>query len=957
MPLSLIIGRPSSGKTRVLYSVAAEAARFSVPTVLLPSAPDVSRARRELAHDLGLVTVRVEQIDRYLAGLWELHGDGRSQVTPIQRRALLRQAVLRGPLPEMTASASTMGLTSVLERLASVMQGPPHSAGSGIAGGIAATLASYHRLLIRHELVETAEATRILADRADSIDFDGPLLANRFDDLTAAQERFMLSAAGAGAQVWLALTHAPDSPATAATDGLLARLRPVAVDVRCASEHDGGSAEIDALADTLFLDGGGVHPSGDVVLSLAYGEEAEAERIAAEIISAKADGFDHGQIAVIFRDTKRHYPWLRRAFADAGIPADFDVRLGFGETGFGRAVLSLIDFCLTGDRTSLMAFLGSRFSGVEPHAASQLDVVWRGLGPAAPPEAFLSALDRVGGGRRRFMRRAIDLARAGVTCGNSSEWKELAGVLLSAGYGRQGEALPAPALADAAAQRRFCEAVDDLAALAELNCESMSLREVLSGSLVPLPVRERAGHVQVMDVERVRGRRFQCVIIGGLVAGEFPRGAAENVFSGQELRGELESLGVDLPADRGSAEERLLFYLAVTRARARLVFSRQVADSDGRPLRPSSLLEQVLDHYGARGGEGHTGLATRTLAFADLGMHSAAPDLARRALRSVVMSSSGGEIEAVARARSRFRRSDERIEDRRVLVELEKREMFAVTELETYLKCPFQWFYERHMRPDSLEGDTELQRRGTLAHRALAVFYDGLEGETGSQRVTPERLEACLHRADRITAELLSQEAPGDGYRERLLHQWVKETVHALVERDAAFLPGYRPAFQEWGFGGGTDGAEAARFDGFQLRGRIDRIDASDERYVVLDYKSGKATPVASFEKEGILQAPLYAEVVRRTFGGSIAGTFYRSLSAREPVGQCRGAFDADLLSGSELCQNDSKVALGEVIESAISRATEAVEGIRSGRIQREPLSESSCVYCSARNWCSEALG
>lgn len=956
MPLSLVLGKPNAGKTGVLYSVAAERASISVPTVLLPSEPDVARARAELTHTRGLVTVRVEQIDRYLSGLWEIHGDGRALVTPIQRRALLRAAVERGPLPNLTTSAITSGFTSVLERLASVMQDPPAAAGESIAGGIAATLRLYHGLLVRHTLVEMAEATRILAERAGGIEFDGPLLANRFDDLTAAQERFLIAAAVSGAEVWLALTHSPGSPATAATDGLLGRLEPLATHIQVAVDEDPGSPEIDSLANTLFVDGGVVSASGDVALSFAYGEEAEAERVAAEVLAATSAEIDHGHIAVIFRDAKRHYSALRRAFAEAGIPADFDVRLGFGETGFGRAMLSLLDFGASGDRTSLVTFLGGRFSGVDSQVASRLDAQWRSLGPGEPPEAFLSALDRVGGGTRRFVRKAIDLTRSGVGVGNAGDWKELAGTILALGYGRDGSSLPAAALADAAAHRRFCAAVDDLAALAVLDCESIGLREVLAGSLVPLPVSERPGHVQVMDVERVRGRRFDCVIIGGLVAGEFPRATAESLFSGDGLKGELGDLGVDLPADKGAAEERLLFYLAITRARSRLVFSRQVADSDGRPLRSSSLLEQVLDLYGPRGSQERTAVQSRTLAFADLGMHSSAPDLPRRALRSVVMSSSGDDIEVVRRARTRFRTQEDRITDPRLLADLAGRGTFGVTELEAYVNCPYSWFYARYVKPDSLEGDTEAQRRGTLAHNILAAFYEGLARESGVERVTPECMDACLSRAESVAAEILSQQVAGIGYRDRLLCQGVTEMVLGLVRRDAVFLPGYTPVRLELGFGAGSGTIDPVGFGDFALRGRIDRIDVSGDRFVVIDYKTGKAVPVAEFEKRGVLQAPLYAEVVRRTLGGRIAGTFYRSLSARERTGLCRGAYDAELLAGSELCENDSVIPMNDVVDSAVHRATEAVEGIRSGRVQRRPLGDHSCAYCTARTWCPEVI-
>jgi len=952
--LNLITGRPNSGKTEELYAAAVEAARTSVPTILLPSAPDVARARRELCVNRGLATVRIEQIDRYLSGLWEIHGDGRRLVTPTQRAALLREAISGSGVQSLTPSASTRGFATLMERLAGLMVAPPAPSGSGVAGGIIGVLVAYHGSLMARELVEASEANSILADRAASIPFDGPLFANRFDDLTAPQERFLVAAAAAGAEVWLALTGGDSSPAMESTYELIERLRSHASTEVVANVRCGGSEELAAMTAGLFAPGARTVCTGDVSLSVAYGEEAEAERVTAEVVAAHRSGTGFGQIAVIYRDTRRHYPSLRRAFADAAVPADYDVRFRFGETAFGRAMLTLLEFAASGRRTQLVAFLGSGFSGLESQHVDQLDAMWRRQGLSEGVEALLRGLERVNEDTRRSVRSAVRLARSGVDSSNVQEWKDMAGAFLAQGYGREGGVLSSDGLVDAAAHRRFCDAVDDLSELGALGCDPIELKEILTGSQVALPTQERADHVQVMDVERVRGREFSCVIIAGLVADEFPRKSREGLFTGSRLAEELVAAGVVLPKDGGIPEERLLFYLAVTRARQRLILSRQAADSDGRPLRASALLEELLEMYRRPDADDSVLPVTRTLAFADLGVHSAAPDLVRRALRTVAMSDQGSDIAILAGARSRATGTPAKITAPDVLARLRQQTSFAVTELETYLRCPYSWFYGRFVRPEPLEEDGDAMMRGSLVHKALHELYRDMSVELGLDRVSEDTLDRCQEYASAKTNAVLSRKLGDARLRDRIMAEEVRRMVRALIARDAVFLRDYTPTHFEWSFGRGED--PPAEFEGFALRGQIDRVDVCDGRFVVIDYKSGHASPAARFEPDGILQAPLYAEVARRRLGGSCAGSFYRGLSPRKRTEQCRGVYDQELVTDSEFTSNDAKQPLSEVIDSALSRAASAAAGIRAGEIQREPLTPAACRYCKARAWCEEAL-
>ena len=77
MTLRLLTGAPNAGKTGRLYEAIRDlTARGGRAILLLPSAPDVVRARAELAVG-ATIGVQVEQFDRFGDAEWAHHGDGR----------------------------------------------------------------------------------------------------------------------------------------------------------------------------------------------------------------------------------------------------------------------------------------------------------------------------------------------------------------------------------------------------------------------------------------------------------------------------------------------------------------------------------------------------------------------------------------------------------------------------------------------------------------------------------------------------------------------------------------------------------------------------------------------------------------------------------------------------------------------------------------------------------------
>jgi ATP-dependent helicase/DNAse subunit B len=289
-----------------------------------------------------------------------------------------------------------------------------------------------------------------------------------------------------------------------------------------------------------------------------------------------------------------------------------------------------------------------------------------------------------------------------------------------------------------------------------------------------------------------------------------------------------------------------------------------------------------------------------------------------------------------------------------VRAELSERTVFSATELETYLACPYKWFYTRYLRPESLDGEGEQLTKGRLAHGILAQFYDRLSSQ-GIDRVTSRNVDTCLALCESILQVTIATQIQTDGLAARMLAHELNRDVLRLVRRDAEFLPGFAPHLIEWPFG--LDEDTPQEFNGFSLKGRIDRVDSGAGGLVVIDYKSGKAIKGSHFETDGVLQAPLYAAVVQHRTGKSVVGTFYRSLSATQKCDMSRGIFDSEHVSGPELTSTDAKISLDEAIAGAMESARRAAAGIRSGAIPREPLNASACIFCGARTWCEETVG
>ena len=204
-------------------------------------------------------------------------------------------------------------------------------------------------------------------------------------------------------------------------------------------------------------------------------------------------------------------------------------------------------------------------------------------------------------------------------------------------------------------------------------------------------------------------------------------------------------------------------------------------------------------------------------------------------------------------------------------LESRQQKVYSVTELETYAKCPFQYFAGRilnlHVEEDE-EDELSALDKGSLLHDVLSAFYNNRrdQAELDIEQCTEEvfrEAECQLNKLLDNAAEKYRNKRSTIGEDnlfwktdiEKLrvtLHKWLK----AERSRDLPVMPRY----YEIPFGKYHEPDDAV-----QLTGRIDRIDVDARIFNIVDYKTGREVPKIRDIREGrALQLPIYLKMAKK---------------------------------------------------------------------------------------------
>ncbi len=482
--------------------------------------------------------------------------------------------------------------------------------------------------------------------------------------------------------------------------------------------------------------------------------------------------------------------------------------------------------------------------------------------------------------------------------------------------------------------------------------DSHLLFRLLANVGVPSVEGDGGDAVQVLSAQRARARRFEAVLVLGLVEGEFPgRPDVPSLLSSAQ-RAQLDQLGGGLFAPEVDQEEAL-FVSAASRARRLLYLSARDAEDDGGEAAPSRFWHSAKTLLGVGDGEHEV----RTLAQLWFAPHTAPS--ARHYLRGcaacgVSPGPIGGGLGADVPVRP-WKSKPAQLTDPTVLQELASLDCFSPSALESYSSCPFAWFVERVVGVDDLELDLDARAMGDLLHSALSSTYR----ELAKQGLLPLCLQG-LPAAERVALAAIDEAVQGEGCpgtfaQRRLAACRLKGMVRGLLAAEAGSGSVFVPAETETGVGGrlGVD------IGGLRVRGRIDRVDAlsAGEVVFVVDYKSGKTPSATALGTDEGLQLPLYLQALAAERPDvRVAGGAYLSLTEGKRVGVVATGFEGALGTGSEGCRVLDEDALAELYERTLTVARAAAAGMRAGDIA--PRQGRQCPpWCRLGPACRSASG
>ena len=488
--------------------------------------------------------------------------------------------------------------------------------------------------------------------------------------------------------------------------------------------------------------------------------------------------------------------------------------------------------------------------------------------------------------------------------------------------------------------------------------------------------------VQVLDAMAARGLGFRALFIVGMNEKVFPRFIHEDGFLRDRHRLVLSgTLGYKIDQKlQGYGEEALLFELLRSSAGERLYLSYQRADSACRPLAPSTYLDTGGSLSHASDTQAVFALPRRWPDRADLSLF-VPPLLTREELtvstmlqgrdvssllewvgRDGLMFSHGLEAQAAIESdQPALNAYDGILHSSTVHWSKVSRSGFSPTALESYARCPFQYFAGQVLELESVRQVPSMElspsAMGQLCHDALRLCYLVL-----IQRGWPAAAlsaQEVSEEANRAVAQAFSIYATTHGTGYALTWQLAQERVRRVVEstivsdREAAPASGFLPVDFEVDATGVLP--HQPDVDSVSLRGRWDRVDRhpTSGALRVIDYKY-RASDRVEAKDRNLLQAALR--------GARLQPALYTLMAAGSSSGESQGSLpeEVDFLylspQGTPAVERASFAASawqgpsGPILTKTVH---DLVDGVRAGR--HFILPDTYCTHCDFSTACRRA--
>ncbi|MFH0962670.1 MAG: PD-(D/E)XK nuclease family protein [Planctomycetota bacterium] len=729
-------------------------------------------------------------------------------------------------------------------------------------------------------------------------------------------------------------------------------------------------------------------PSGEAVTFLEAADRTdEVEEVSRRIrLLVDEGGRAYRDIGIIVRSNAPYRALIEEIFAEQEIPVLFRTGRPLALCPFVRSALALArSLAEDPPGEELLTLARSACFGVDADAADRLTCAYLSSHRQPRSEHWTEIVAEVDDPKLTEFWQRIETARKDFAsaAGAPAMCRALQRALSS--FGRWDDlfgpdaAMSKPRLVEeGAAVRAVWRLLDDMAdvyartgrSVADADAFVASLEELLAQGSAPAPAVVRDA-VYVLDVHEARQWELPVVFVLGLVETEFPPTSRENLFLADSQRARLDDPAhagrLALRKDR-EIEERMLFYVAVTRAREKLCLCWPRFDDEGNVNLRSFFLDDVVGAFTEKQRTRRT--VTRELSRLVAGAETLATrrDLLRYTcfhLRRMFAAASpvdgdgalawalaarlarDGGFAAVLRSALAAPEavlaplSQERLE--KAIRTLQPR--YSASALGSFAQCPYQHFAAQILKlreiDDPREKGLDPQVAGEVVHKVLErhlrdpakqiplLLARALRDKLGDIPLGPDAMRA---RRDilRMLREFDSHE---EAYRRS--HGL---TPHEFERRFGPDCAGASPALR----------IQTARGE-IDLAGKIDRIDRSPSGDLfIIDYKYSRELKAPRLEADGEADALqlavylLYAEVAMkaRTIGAQLY-----ALKSWKRAGIARSASlpQAALDSGDLTLVDDA--AMADFLDGWRRWIAGAVCEILSGRINTAPRDLRRCGF------------
>jgi ATP-dependent helicase/nuclease subunit B len=679
-----------------------------------------------------------------------------------------------------------------------------------------------------------------------------------------------------------------------------------------------------------------VPPAGTAIVS-APDPEDELRAVVRDVMERAAAGTPFHRVAVLFRVDEPYARLAHELLDAAAIPWTGPSTRRLADTTAGRVLLGLLRLAESHfERDAVVEWMASgpvrdpadgravpasrwdtlsREAGIVTGLAQWNERLAR-LSKRLTADLVATGDDELSEGARRHREADVEhaerlarfVADLGARLGPPSArtWPNLATWardLLDVYLGGEGRRASWPD-EEVEAARRVADALDGLAALAEIRAEASLptfVRALESELDTPAGRVGRFGAgVFVGAVRHAYGGDFDAVHVVGMAEGTFPPLGREDPLTPDRAR-RLTGDALPVHAVR-RAEERRDYLAALAAAPVRLLSYPRADPRAQRKRLPARWLLESASLLGGKqvGAEELTRLAgagwLHVVPSFEAGLRAPgeAGSLTERDVRSLrawqetrrpldrhplvaATPSLGAGVTAVRERRSAsLTRFDGHVGAGPGLLPDED-EALSPTSLEQWATCPFRYLLGRVLRVREVERPEATDRigpleRGSLVHHVLAEFLDSVEPRTSpEQRWDDDERALLLAIAERRCNEAESEGLTGRPLlwkfdRRRIMRE-LEDFLATDEEIRATLHVVPRPGARELAFGFGGDSGEPAVVklaDGRSVRfhGFIDRVDqgVNGSPIVVFDYKTGGVDdPTRGLERGNRLQLPIYA--------------------------------------------------------------------------------------------------